>query len=184
MIPKLPVSPYGVTKLAGELLVRLHAVNYGLAAVSLRYFTVYGPRQRPDMGFHRFFRAIERGEPVIVFGDGEQTRDFTFVSDAVDANLLAWKTPCEPGTVFNIGGGSRVSIRQVIAMMERQCGRSVQDPSCPRLGGRRPPHGRRHGAGPRAARLRPEGRPWRMDWRGCGPGWSVISGGRRSEQGL
>lgn len=120
--PKLPVSPYGVTKLAGELLVRLHAVNYGLPATSLRYFTVYGPRQRPDMGFHRFFSAIERGEPVIVYGDGEQTRDFTYVADAVEANVLAWKTPVEPGMAFNIGGGSRVSVLHVIEMMERLSG--------------------------------------------------------------
>jgi nucleoside-diphosphate-sugar epimerase len=124
--PKLPVSPYGVTKLAGELLVRLHAVNYGLPATSLRYFTVYGPRQRPDMGFHRFWAAIERGEPVVVYGDGEQTRDFTYISDAVEANVLAWRTPCEPGMAFNIGGGARVSIRGVLGMMERLGGRPVR----------------------------------------------------------
>lgn len=124
--PKLPVSPYGVTKLAGELLVRLHAVNYGLRATSLRYFTVYGPRQRPDMGFHRFFTAIERGEPVTVYGDGEQTRDFTYVADAVDANVLAWRAPCEPGSAYNIGGGSRVSILAVLKLMERLSGREVR----------------------------------------------------------
>jgi nucleoside-diphosphate-sugar epimerase len=123
--PKLPVSPYGVTKLAGELLVRLHAVNYGLPATSLRYFTVYGPRQRPDMGFHRFLSAIERGEPLTVFGDGDQTRDFTYVSDAVEANILAWRAASEPGAVFNVGGGSRVSISHVIAMMEHLSGRKA-----------------------------------------------------------
>ena len=78
-----PVSPYGVTKLAAEHLCRLYHVNHGLPTVSLRYFTVYGPRQRPDMGFHKFLRSTMRGEPITVFGDGEQTRDFTFVTDAV-----------------------------------------------------------------------------------------------------
>ena len=78
-----PVSPYGVTKLAAEQLCYLYHVNYGVPTVSLRYFTVYGPRQRPDMGFHRFLRAALRGEPITLFGDGEQTRDFTFVADAV-----------------------------------------------------------------------------------------------------
>lgn len=117
--PKLPISPYGVTKLAGEMLVRLYAVQHGLPATSLRYFTVFGPRQRPDMGFHRFFRAIYEGREITVYGDGEQTRDFTFVSDAVEANLLALRTPTEPGQVFNIGGGSRVPLRQVLDLMGR-----------------------------------------------------------------
>ena len=79
-----PVSPYGVTKLAAEQLCYLYLVNYGVPTVSLRYFTVYGPRQRPDMGFHKFLRAAARGEPITVYGDGEQTRDFTFVDDAVE----------------------------------------------------------------------------------------------------
>jgi nucleoside-diphosphate-sugar epimerase len=82
-----PVSPYGVTKLAAEQLCHLYHVNYGLPTVSLRYFTVYGPPQRPDMGFHRFLRAAILGEPIAVFGDGEQTRDFTFVTDAVAATV-------------------------------------------------------------------------------------------------
>src|SRR5216684_4509257 len=84
-----PVSPYGVTKLAAEQLCYLYHANYGVPAVSLRYFTVYGPRQRPDMGFHKFLRAVERNEPITVFGDGEQTRDFTFVADAVGATIAA-----------------------------------------------------------------------------------------------
>ncbi len=78
-----PVSPYGVTKLAAEQLCYLYHVNGGVPTISLRYFTVYGPRQRPDMGFHRFLRATAAGEPIRLFGDGEQTRDFTFVHDAV-----------------------------------------------------------------------------------------------------
>src|SRR5205814_8469153 len=80
-----PVSPYGVSKLAAEQLCYLYYSNHRVPAVSLRYFTVYGPRQRPDMGFHKFLRAAIRQEPISVYGDGEQTRDFTFVADAVSA---------------------------------------------------------------------------------------------------
>ena len=116
-----PVSPYGVSKLAGEQLCYLYHVNFGLPTVSLRYFTVYGPRQRPDMGFHRFLRATIRREPITVYGDGEQTRDFTFVADAVGANIAA-ATRGIPGRVYNIGGGSRVSINQVFEMIGRVTG--------------------------------------------------------------
>jgi nucleoside-diphosphate-sugar epimerase len=116
-----PVSPYGVSKLAGEQLCYLYHVNFGLPTVSLRYFTVYGPRQRPDMGFHRFLRATILGEPITVYGDGEQTRDFTFVADAVGATVAA-ATRGVPGRVYNIGGGSRVSINQVFEMIGRVTG--------------------------------------------------------------
>ena len=117
-----PVSPYGVSKLAAEQLCYLYHVNYGLPTVSLRYFTVYGPRQRPDMGFHRFLRATLRGEPIALYGDGEQTRDFTFVADAVSATIAAG-TRGVPGRVYNIGGGSRVSINDVLEMIGRVAGR-------------------------------------------------------------
>jgi nucleoside-diphosphate-sugar epimerase len=117
-----PVSPYGVTKLAAEQLCYLYYVNYGVPAVSLRYFTVYGPRQRPDMGFHRFLRATLCGEPITVYGDGEQTRDFTFVADTVSATIAAG-TVGTPGRVYNIGGGSRVSINQVLDIIGRVAGR-------------------------------------------------------------
>jgi nucleoside-diphosphate-sugar epimerase len=117
-----PVSPYGVTKLAGEQLCYLYHASYGLPTVSVRYFTVYGPRQRPDMGFHRFLRATLRGEPITVYGDGEQTRDFTFVADAVAATIAA-ATRGVPGHVYNIGGGSRVTINQVFEMIGRVSGR-------------------------------------------------------------
>jgi nucleoside-diphosphate-sugar epimerase len=117
-----PVSPYGVTKLAAEHLCRLYHVNFGLPTVSLRYFTVYGPRQRPDMGFHKFLRAVILDEPVTVYGDGEQTRDFTFVSDIVEANVAAAARGA-PGGVYNIGGGSRVSVNQVLDMIGRVSGR-------------------------------------------------------------
>jgi nucleoside-diphosphate-sugar epimerase len=124
--PKLPVSPYGVTKLAGELLVRLYAVQYGVAATSLRYFTVYGPRQRPDMGFHRFLRAIHEQRAIPLYGDGEQTRDFTYIADAVDANVAALHAGTDPGEAFNIGGGSRVSVRDVIEIMGRVTRQTVR----------------------------------------------------------
>jgi len=120
-----PVSPYGVTKLAAEQLCYLYHANYGVPTVSVRYFTVYGPRQRPDMGFHRFLRATLRGEPITVYGDGEQTRDFTFVADAVDATIAA-STRGVPGRVYNIGGGSRVTINEVFEMIGRVSGRRPQ----------------------------------------------------------
>ena len=108
-----PVSPYGVTKLAAEQLCYLYHVNYGVPTAALRYFTVYGPRQRPDMAFHRFIRAALDGEPIALYGDGEQTRDFTFVADAVAATIAAGERGV-PGRAYNIGGGSRVSMNQVL----------------------------------------------------------------------
>jgi len=117
-----PVSPYGVTKLAAEQLCYLYHVNYGVPTVSLRYFTVYGPRQRPDMAFHRFLRAAIGGEPIRLYGDAEQTRDFTFVGDAVEATVAAG-TGGVPGRVYNVGGGSRVSMNHVLDMIGRVAGR-------------------------------------------------------------
>ncbi len=119
-----PVSPYGVTKLAAEQLCHLYFVNFGVPTLSLRYFTVYGPRQRPDMGFHRFFSAIQGGKPLIQFGDGLQTRDFTFVADAVTATAAA-AVRGVPGRVYNIGGGARVSLREVFELVARVSGRPV-----------------------------------------------------------
>ena len=119
-----PVSPYGVTKLAAEQLCHLYFVNYGVPAVSLRYFTVYGPRQRPDMGFNRFFSAVLADKPLVQFGDGLQTRDFTFVADAVTATAAA-AVRGVPGRVYNIGGGSRVSLREVFDLIARVSGRKV-----------------------------------------------------------
>jgi UDP-glucose 4-epimerase len=119
-----PVSPYGVTKLAAEHLCHLYYVNHQVPTVSLRYFTVYGPRQRPDMGFHRFFSAILDGRPVVQYGDGLQTRDFTFVADAAAATATA-AVRGTPGGVYNIGGGSRVSLREVFDMLGRVSGRPV-----------------------------------------------------------
>ena len=112
-----PVSPYGVTKLAAEHLALLYAKNFGLPATSVRYFTVYGPRQRPDMGFARFMEALVEGREIEVFGDGEQTREFTYVSDAVDGTVKA-ATANVVGQVFNLGGGSRVTVNRVLATLE------------------------------------------------------------------
>lgn len=117
-----PVSPYGVSKLAAEQLCYLYYANFGVPAVSLRYFTVYGPRQRPDMGFHKFLRATILGEPITVYGDGEQTRDFTFIADIVSATVAAAIRGI-PGRVYNIGGGSRVSVNDVLDIIRRVTGR-------------------------------------------------------------
>ena len=119
-----PVSPYGVTKMAAEQLGYLYHVNYGVPTAAMRYFTVYGPRQRPDMAFNRFLRAALRHEPITVYGDGEQTRDFTFVSDAVAATIAAAERGV-PGTSYNIGGGSRVSMNQVLTIIEKITGRPL-----------------------------------------------------------
>lgn len=120
-----PFSPYGVSKLAGEHLAGLYRANYQVPAVALRYFTVYGPRQRPDMAFNRFIRAMLAGDEIIIYGDGEQTRDFTYVQDIVQANLAAaFGGP--PGEVFNIASGRRISVNRVIAAMEELTGRKAR----------------------------------------------------------
>jgi len=119
-----PLSPYGVTKLAAEHLCHLYAANHGVPATAVRYFTVYGPRQRPDMGFHRFLKAAINGSPITVYGDGEQTRDFTFVGDAVAATVLAGARGV-PGRAYNIGGGSRVSINHVLDLIAEISGRPI-----------------------------------------------------------
>ena len=119
-----PVSPYGVTKMAAEQLGYLYHVNYGVPAVAMRYFTVYGPRQRPDMAFNRFIRAALDDKPITLYGDGEQTRDFTFVTDAVAATIAAGERGV-PGTAYNIGGGSRVSMNDVLRIIEGIAGRPL-----------------------------------------------------------
>ncbi|MFL2000085.1 NAD-dependent epimerase/dehydratase family protein [Microbacterium sp. A1-JK] len=121
-----PLSPYGVTKLAAEHLCVLYAKNFGLSTVSLRYFTVYGPRQRPDMAFTRFLRAAEAGEAIELYGDGSQIRDFTFISDIVRANILAAQGDIPPGSVFNVAGGSSVSVNEVIDIISSLTGTTVK----------------------------------------------------------
>jgi nucleoside-diphosphate-sugar epimerase len=129
--PLRPISPYGVSKLATEALVRAYREEHQIPAVALRYFTVYGPRQRPDMGFHRFFEAGRRGTPVTVYGDGAQTRDFTFVEDAVQATLASLTR--EPGEfAYNVGGGARVSLAEVLETIERVVGRRIERVHVPR----------------------------------------------------
>ena len=113
-----PVSPYGVTKLAGEHLCTSYWKNYNIPTIALRYFTVYGPRQRPDMAFHKFMGALLEDKEIEIYGDGLQTRDFTFISDAVEGNLLAMKATLV-GEVFNIGGGSRVTVNDVLDTLQK-----------------------------------------------------------------
>lgn len=111
-----PFSPYGVTKLAGEHLCQVYHANFGVPAVSLRYFTVYGPGQRPDMAFHKFIRNMLADKEITIYGDGEQTRDYTYIDDAVNANLLAMEKG-RPGETYNIGGNSSVKLMDVIHLL-------------------------------------------------------------------
>ncbi len=120
-----PLSPYGVSKLAAEHLCYLYSKNFGVPTVSLRYFTVFGPRQRPDMSFNRFIQATLRGEKISLYGDGEQTRDFTFISDIVDANISAMEYDGS-GDIFNIGGGARISMNQLIGYLGEIMGEEVK----------------------------------------------------------
>jgi nucleoside-diphosphate-sugar epimerase len=119
-----PYSPYGVTKLGGEHLCELYQANHGVPTVQLRYFTVYGPKQRPDMAFHIFCKALLRNEPIRILGDGEQTREFTFVRDIVDATIAAARQPGVEGRVYNVGGGSRVTLAEALRALEEISGSS------------------------------------------------------------
>jgi nucleoside-diphosphate-sugar epimerase len=122
--PVSPLSPYGVTKLAAEKLCDLYFRNYGVPAVSLRFFTVYGPGQRPDMAFHIFLKAILLGQEITVFGDGRQTRDFTFVSDIVEACASALRTG-RPGEAYNVGGGHRETLDDLFPLLEEISGKKA-----------------------------------------------------------
>ncbi len=122
-LPTKPVSPYGVTKLAGEQLCRAYGEACGLPVVALRYFSVYGPRQRPDMGYHLFIRAMLRGEPITVYGDGQQVRGNTYVSDCVAATLAA--VAAHPGEVYNVGGGEAATLWDIIHKLEALAGRKA-----------------------------------------------------------
>ena len=119
-----PFSPYGVTKLAAEHLCQLYWRNFSLPTVSLRFFTVYGPRQRPDMAFHKFMRAMAQGAPIEVYGDGHQTRDFTFIDDIVSGLAAAPTAPA--GSVLNLGGGSRVSLAEALDVLGDVVGRAPE----------------------------------------------------------
>jgi UDP-glucuronate 4-epimerase len=120
-----PFSPYGVTKLAAEHLCRAYADNFGVPTVSLRYFTVYGPGQRPDMAFHRLIEAARRGTPFPLYGDGRQVRDFTYVDDVVAANIAAVATEPPPGTVANVAGGSVTTMGEVVDLIGELAGHPV-----------------------------------------------------------
>jgi nucleoside-diphosphate-sugar epimerase len=119
-----PISPYGVTKLSCENLAAAYGATRGLDAVALRYFTVYGPRQRPDMAFARIVNALADGSTFHVFGTGEQTRDVTYVADAVSATLGAMER-APAGAVYNVGGGSETTLLEVIRLAEQLSGRSL-----------------------------------------------------------
>ena len=123
--PCQPVSPYGVTKLAAEHLAVLYHRCHGLPTVSLRFFTVYGPRQRPDMAFHRFLKAARDGGAIALFGDGQQTRDFTYVDDIVAA-VRAAALSRQPGSVYNVGGGERIALHEVLRLVETVTGRPLR----------------------------------------------------------
>lgn len=120
-----PVSPYGVSKLSAEQLCYLYWKEFAVPTVSLRYFTVYGPRQRPDMFFHIFMRAHLRGEETPIYDDGKQSRDFTYSADIVEGNLAAALYP-GAGEVFNLGGGSRTTVEEVVAMVEKISGKKAR----------------------------------------------------------
>lgn len=123
--PTRPLSPYGQTKLSAEHLCSLYRASFGIDVVVLRYFTVFGPRQRPDMAFHIFCRAALDGGPINVFGDGRQSRDFTFVGDVVAATCAAGTSRLGQDRVFNVGGGAPASIREVLDMIGRISGRRL-----------------------------------------------------------
>jgi UDP-glucuronate 4-epimerase len=132
-IPR-PLSPYGVTKLAAEHLAGLYAANHGADVVSLRYFSVYGPRQRPDMAFHQFIRSTIEGTPVTLFGDGKQIRDFTYVSDVIAATKAA-ATSGRSGDVLNVGAGAQVSLTHALDLICELAGRPIDVCYAPRQHG-------------------------------------------------
>jgi nucleoside-diphosphate-sugar epimerase len=124
LIPR-PFSPYGVTKLAGEHLCQVYHQNFGLPTVSLRYFSVYGPRQRPDMAFHRFCQAMLAGVPLIIYGDVSQTRDYTYVADVIEATIRAARRDAATGEVINVAGGTAITLQEVIHLLQEISGQSV-----------------------------------------------------------
>jgi nucleoside-diphosphate-sugar epimerase len=116
-----PISPYGVTKLAAEHLCRSYAEAFGLPVVVLRYFSVYGPRQRPDMGYHKFIEAMLDDQTITVTGDGHQSRSNTYVADCVEATVRAVNAPA--GEIYNVGGGEAASVWDILARLEKLAGR-------------------------------------------------------------
>ena len=160
-----PLSPYALQKLAGELYCRLYTSLYGLETVALRYFNIFGPRQDPKSEYAavipRFICAALAGEGATIFGDGEQTRDFVFVQDAVRANLLAADAERASGAVINVATGRRISLERPLAGDPRDHGRHGPVAPRPGAGGRRARQRRRPLPRARAARIRAGGRPAR-----------------------
>ena len=120
-----PSSPYGVTKVSCEDLFRIYARSFGLQSVVLRYFTVYGPRQRPDMAIHKFISGILKNKEITIFGDGEQIRDFTFIDDIVDATFLASKINITGSDIYNIGGGESITVNSLLEILGELTGREI-----------------------------------------------------------
>ncbi len=122
--PLLPYSPYGVTKLAAENLCQLYFKNFNVPTISLRFFTVYGPGQRPDMAFHKFLKAMKQNLSMPLFGDGKQTRDFTYIDDIIDANIQSIEKGTA-GEIYNVGGGNRKEMKEIFPLLEKITGRKV-----------------------------------------------------------
>jgi UDP-glucuronate 4-epimerase len=120
-----PISPYAATKKAGELLAHTFVHAYGISVACLRFFTAYGPRQRPEMAIHAFARAIKRGEPIVVFGDGSAQRDFTYIDDIVEGVIRSVDRPLGY-RVYNLGRGETVSVNETIAVLEETLGRRAK----------------------------------------------------------
>jgi UDP-glucuronate 4-epimerase len=133
-VPPRPLSPYGITKLTCEHLARAYGRSFGLDAVVLRYFNAYGPRQRPDMAFPGILEALAGGAPFTLFGDGEQSRSFTYVADVVEANVLAMQHAA-PGSTYNVGGGEEATMNETIALLERISGRTLDARRAPAVAG-------------------------------------------------
>jgi nucleoside-diphosphate-sugar epimerase len=124
-LPLRPASPYGITKLAAEQLALTYGRNFDLQVVVLRYFSIYGPRQRPDMAYHIFINSLLQGIPITIYGDGEQSRGNTYVADCVAGTLLALEKGV-PGEVYNLGGGSPITVNAALALLEQYTGRRAQ----------------------------------------------------------
>jgi nucleoside-diphosphate-sugar epimerase len=129
-MPSAPISPYGVTKLAGEVYAQVFGHAYGLENTSLRYFNVFGPRQDPSSQYSgvlsRFMLAVIRGESPVIYGDGEQSRDFTYIANVVDITLRACEVPGASGLVMNGGTGARITLNQVLKLLEKITGKKIQ----------------------------------------------------------
>jgi UDP-glucuronate 4-epimerase len=124
VVPR-PISPYGITKLACEQLARAYGSEFGLEVATVRYFTIYGPRQRPDMAFTRMVTCLAEGRSFELYGDGSQSRSFTYVEDAVDATIATMERAPQ-GAVYNVGGGTEVSMLEAVETLGRIAGRRLE----------------------------------------------------------